>query len=492
MNALLDKFEEWLKGTGKEEKTAREYRNAIDEETIPGRALYDLKLNFSLPSNEETQKDLFARQEFKDFNTHQSNSSRPMAAIKKYVEFLQQQSAVSSSKPSFNWNLEEFALILSDDQNEKRLTSRYIKSLIAKPFVILTGNSGTGKSRMAIMFADWLVGKEGYAFVPVGADWTDNRNVLGYVNMLKAPVGNPDSSVYEATAILELIWKATQAKEQPFFLILDEMNLSHVERYFSDFLAHIESPEQPLLIHSQGSGKVFFSFNHAIEVPEKIEFPKNLFVVGTVNVDETTYMFSPKVLDRANVIEFRTSHDALKNAQGKPSSSIALSDATSDRAAYFLELALQVRERTSSLQLELSDSVLDDYKKAILDVFDILQKWGLEFGFRVQKEMLAYARVDHHFHSSSSENQTSAWDWQKCFDEQMMQKILPKMGGNEKKIGKVLVDLSNFCTGKLEASSFAGFDKGDPIPEPFEKNLSYTKLLQMRRRLAEERTTRYL
>ncbi len=85
----------------------------------------------------------------------------------------------------------------------------------------------------------------------------------------------------------------------PHFLILDEMNLSHVERYFADLLSAIESGEEiPLYEGSErkADGKV---------VPRRLRLPDNLFIIGTVNVDETTYMFSPKVLDRANVIEFR-------------------------------------------------------------------------------------------------------------------------------------------------------------------------------------------
>ncbi len=74
----------------------------------------------------------------------------------------------------------------------------------------------------------------------------------------------------------------------------------------------------------------------------------------------------------------------------------------------------------------------------------------------------------------------------------MMQKVLPKLGGNEKKIGKVLGELSDFCISKLNASEFKEFNEGKSIPEPSERNLSYTKLLHMRRRLAEDRSTRYL
>ncbi|MDO5815762.1 MAG: hypothetical protein Q4Q18_08985, partial [Methanobrevibacter sp.] len=121
-----------------------------------------------------------------------------------------------------------------------------------------------------------------YQIVPVGANWTDNTNIVGYYNVI--------TEDYQSTPAYELIKQAEDDPNNPYFLILDEMNLSHVERYFADFLSAIESGEEiPLYGNS-----------------DALTLPDNLFIVGTVNVDETTYMFSPKVLDRANTLEFDT------------------------------------------------------------------------------------------------------------------------------------------------------------------------------------------
>lgn len=124
-----------------------------------------------------------------------------------------------------------------------------------------------------------------YKIVPVGANWTENRHVLGFYNVI--------TGEYNETPSYSLIKLAKNDIDSPYFLILDEMNLSHVERYFADFLSAIESG-QPIPLYSNDDE------NYELDIPD------NLLIVGTVNVDETTYMFSPKVLDRANTIEFPT------------------------------------------------------------------------------------------------------------------------------------------------------------------------------------------
>ena len=131
--------------------------------------------------------------------------------------------------------------------------------------------------------------------VPVGADWTNREALLGYPNAL-----NEGEYVLPENGVLNLLIEANKPENQdkPYFLILDEMNLSHVERYFADFLSVMESQEHIPLHPETEMWK-------GCRVPGKVSLPPNLFIVGTVNIDETTYMFSPKVLDRANVIEFR-------------------------------------------------------------------------------------------------------------------------------------------------------------------------------------------
>lgn len=186
----------------------------------------------------------------------------------------------------------------------EEILTRYFVSLKTKPFVILTGISGTGKTKIAQIFADYIcqdlgVHKESHiAFIPVRPDWMDNKGILGYYNVL--------DEKYHASPFLRLLIQAQNYPQKPFFVILDEMNLAKVEHYFSDFLSILESrtPDnpkgEPLTLHAMKKVKTV----DGLTIPGKLNIPPNVYFTGTVNVDESTYMFSPKVLDRANVVEF--------------------------------------------------------------------------------------------------------------------------------------------------------------------------------------------
>ena len=142
--------------------------------------------------------------------------------------------------------------------------------------------------------------------VAVRPDWTDHRGLLGHYN--------PLAQRYVVTPFLSLLLRATdevaQAHEQkgaptPFFVLLDEMNLARVEHYFSDFLSCLESGEK-LHLHDEPQVEEGETEDDGPAIPRQLAVPENLFIIGTVNVDESTYLFSPKVLDRAFAIELNT------------------------------------------------------------------------------------------------------------------------------------------------------------------------------------------
>lgn len=143
---------------------------------------------------------------------------------------------IDFSIDEFENSLNEAGLIFS-----KKLLTRFAASLVTKPFVLLTGLSGSGKTKLAQAFAQWICETEKqYCIVPVGADWTNREPLLGYVNALENT-----GYILPENGALELIIEANKKENEnkPYFLILDEMNLSHVERYFADFLSVMESDD---------------------------------------------------------------------------------------------------------------------------------------------------------------------------------------------------------------------------------------------------------
>ncbi len=300
-------------------------------------------------------------------------------------------------------------------QIDPELVLRFTAALIAKPFVILTGLSGAGKTRLAHAFAQWICETEDQiCLVPVGADWTNREPLLGFPNALE-----PGQYVKPESGVVDLLISAETNADKPYFLILDEMNLSHVERYFADFLSGMESGE-PIRLHNEVAGAV----------PSCVRVTPNLFMIGTVNIDETTYMFSPKVLDRASVIEFSISKEEmqafLKSERELHAGSLTGNGA--DVADAFVAMA-RSNVPASVVRAQLSDE--------LLALFEILKPAGAEFGYRSAAEILRFAGVI---------NQLGIkWPAQKVMDAALMQKLLPKIYGSRRKLEPVLKALAKRC-----------------------------------------------
>ena len=374
------------------------------------------------------------------------------AAINHYVSFLSER--VKNHSPSAFGSALRSSFIKGLKQagfnNTDSISEAFVSSIATKPFIILTGNSGTGKTKLSELFTRWLCAEKSsmLAMIPVGADWTDNRNVLGFVNHLRpAQDGRP---VYESTPILELIISAAGDPSHPYFLILDEMNLSHVERYFADFLSAMESG-RPVPLHTSTSP---LKSPQGTDVPATLTLPDNLFITGTVNVDETTYMFSPKVLDRANVIEFRVTPDDAKAFLAAGAGGLGeIESAPEGAAEVFLALSRKARKKPEPDLVFFTDTALAGTRTAIAEsitgLFGIMHRHRMEFGYRTMHEVLRYAGVDYELAADRA-----AWSWQTCLDVQILQKILPKLHGSKKRIEQLLVDIAVFCeTGAAPATT---------------------------------------
>ena len=315
---------------------------------------------------------------------------------------------------------------------------RFSVSLLSKKFCILTGLAGSGKTKIAEAFAMWLCASpDQYRIVAVGADWTSNENLLGYADALQTGVYRPP-----VNGALELILRAHGDKTNPYFLILDEMNLSHVERYFADFLSAMESSNAPLSLHGVATGLQAGGVGGAgaVTVPSSVALPNNLFIIGTVNVDETTYMFSPKVLDRANVIEFRATAAQMGAFLDDPAG-IDLDGLASQGAGFATAFVARAQADAdiSALVDTQGAAVAPKLKADLLQVFDALAGVGAEFGFRTAKEIARFMVIH---------KELSGLDWQykDALDAQVVQKLMPKLHGSARKLDAVLKALDTFAT----------------------------------------------
>ena len=170
-----------------------------------------------------------------------------------------------------------------------------------KPFVILSGISGTGKSKIVELFAE-AVGanydNERFKLIPVRPDWSDATDLLGYRNI---------ENKFVSGIIIDAAYEAMQHLDKPYFLCLDEMNLARVEYYFSDILSSMETRkinDDEMITQKLLSRAQFGKDERAYDKYGDVYIPQNLYIIGTVNMDETTFPLSKKVLDRANTIEF--------------------------------------------------------------------------------------------------------------------------------------------------------------------------------------------
>ena len=307
---------------------------------------------------------------------------------------------------------------------EGDLIENFYLSLKSKPFVILAGTSGTGKTRLVKLFAEAMGAK--MKLVPVRPDWSDSSDLFGHTDL---------SGKFHAGAIIDFVKQAERDKNTSYFLCLDEMNLARVEYYLSDFLSIIETRDQkkngeietdPLIDES------YFQDAEAKKKYGKVYIPENLYIIGTVNMDETTFPFSKKVLDRANTIEFSFENLMTKAIGGGQAVAQKLDNA-------FL--------KTDYLYLRDCDDedLIDTVCFNLEELNQILVKANLHVGYRVRDEISFYMM---------NNKKAELLDFDVAFDHEIMQKILPRVQGSSSAIKDVLSELFIKCAG--DYSGFAG------------------------------------
>lgn len=321
----------------------------------------------------------------------------------------------------------------------------YLTALRTKPFMLLAGISGTGKSRIVREMAKacWKEGDpefgnnhpKNFCMVQVKPNWHDSSELIGYVSRL-------NGEKFVVGPFLRFMAAALKEPEVPYFLCLDEMNLAPVEQYFAEYLSVIESrklnPDGSIttdpIIEYENTDAYGSLIDQLFDTPEerkayktdeggkRLTIPQNLFVVGTVNMDETTFSFSRKVLDRAMTIEMNEVdlHGGLEKGAGNDIGYIGnciISDAAEGCDIY-------------DDNRELCDQVLAylEHVNAILD--------GTPFkiAYRTRNEFLMYA-----VNRKKLDEKSQLWQ---TLDEMTSMKILSRIEGDEERTKKVLDGLN--------------------------------------------------
>ncbi len=389
---------------------------------------------------------------------------------------------------SKNQDVEEEEPVQSNDFSEPYRP--YITAIKSKPFLLLAGISGTGKSRIVRELAracwdgddaEYLSQKpRNFEMIQVKPNWHDSSELIGYVSRVS---GTP---VFVAGDFLNFIARAWEEPDVPYFLCLDEMNLAPVEQYFAEYLSVIESRKadadgnittDPIL--KKSAEDWFRNLTNELTVSdgvrnrflnEGISIPQNLIVVGTVNMDETTFSFSRKVLDRAMTIEMNEVdlHGGLscKNKQiGKLGKDELVGTAVEGVDIY-------------ESNKDVCDKALDYLQK----VNDKLDGTPFKIAYRTRNEVLLYVVNNLPY---KKEDETQEFVVARALDEITNMKILSRIEGDETKVSTEFLNaLESAVKSGLEevcGSLFAG-------DAPYNA-ISLAKLGEMKKRLASGYTS---
>ena len=324
----------------------------------------------------------------------------------------------------------------------------YLTALRTKPFMLLAGISGTGKSRIVREMAKacWTPEEDEYGkncprnfcMVQVKPNWHDSSDLIGYVSRI-------NGEKYVVGPFLRFIAKAIKDPKRPYFLCLDEMNLAPVEQYFAEYLSVIESRKlqdgqietDPIVPYENTEAygslidQLFDSDEErkaykTEEGGKRLTIPENLFVVGTVNMDETTFSFSRKVLDRAmtiemNEVDLKGGLEAGGSAEFGYIGEDLMGDAAEGKDIYADNQAL-----------------CDDIITYLGKVNEILEGTPFKIAYRTRNEFLLYAVNRLHFATGSELWQT--------LDEMTSMKILSRIEGDNERCERVLREMKQLLT----------------------------------------------
>ena len=391
-------------------------------------------------------------------------------------------------------------VIKNADDTTKRQFS-YLRAMRTKPFLLLAGISGTGKSRIvkqmafdscpdnAVLRSD-LTSPGNYCLIEVKPNWHDSTELLGY----ESQIGQPH---YQLTPFVKFLAKAMLYPDVPFFVCLDEMNLAPVEQYFAEFLSVLESRtkledghivSEPIIkaeiFSKYPLDKSLFSlkeetskysnvtstvepttpYGKEAEVYEQLKkqglrIPENVIVIGTVNMDETTHQFSRKVIDRAMTIEMNLPEG--KNPDGSDINPFMDFFANASELTYranptlpalYLPTETKASDVVKALaanNAEKTEWLIGEVAKVLTDINSALEGTPFKVAYRVQNELMLY------FYQLWLENKSAKWRYilDTSVDQILMMKVLPRVEGDKELLEAPIDSLITFCDGKYPNAS---------------------------------------
>lgn len=354
------------------------------------------------------------------------------------------------------------------------LSTSYLTAMRTKPFLLLAGISGTGKSRIVKQMAfescpdipalrSDKTAPGNYELIEVKPNWHDSSELLGY----ESEIGGPH---YVVTPFVRFLVKAMRYPDVPFFVCMDEMNLAPVEQYFAEFLSVLESRKllsdgiitsEPL-IKADIFSKYADQLHRDLDITDTetykavydrlkndgLRLPSNLIVVGTVNMDETTHQFSRKVIDRAMTIEMNIedAETPFKNFF-EGGDDLHYYDNPQPKEL-FLPKVVQASEALSTLSAEDASYLKENVPGLLHSLNSALNGTPFKIAYRVQNELILY------FFSLREENPDEAAEalLAQAMDAILMMKVLPRIEGDEDLLDKPLKALAQFTENYPQAS----------------------------------------
>lgn len=406
----------------------------------------------------------------------------------KYSNILSSLSIITEDKQTLN---SKEITAVQDYTIEQATSFRpYLTAIKSKPFLLLAGISGTGKSRIVreLARACWDVDSEEYKahkpknfeMVQVKPNWHDSGELIGYVSRVSG------KAEFVAGDFLKFVAKAWEDLETPYFLCLDEMNLAPVEQYFAEYLSVVESRKRneegmvvtdPIL--KKANEEWYFNLTASLTSEEEIRkqfnedgisLPQNLIVIGTVNMDETTFSFSRKVLDRAMTIEMNE---------------VDLYGGLTDRHEVIGKIGNNELIGTAVEGVDAYSENKDVCDKAIAylaKLNEILEGTPFKVAYRTRNEFLLYVVNNLPYSKDKDGNDLpQGYVIARALDEITSMKILSRIEGDDTKVKESLLD-NLMDAVKDGLSEIAGEE--NPV-----ESVSIAKLKEMKGRLSSGYTS---